>query len=325
MSETAVKEVWVFCQTEDGIPDDADLGLIGKACGLAADLNGKACAVVCAKGEMDAGALIGSGADTVYQIRADGSEEVKARLLFDLAKKLTPEIILFSATVAGCSVAARAAAMLQTGLTADCTDLSVAEKSLLRQIRPAFGGGITAEIFCAMKRPQMATVRTNRYPAPKPDPSRKGTVIVHVPEKIPYDPIELIERQLIPAKRHLREGRIIVAGGKGIGSREGFSLLEKLALRLGGMVGASRSAVDAGFASYERQIGQTGVSVSPRLYLAFGISGAVQHIAGMHTSGTVIAVNRDPKAPIFDYADLAIEGDWRETAEKLVGAMENSR
>lgn len=309
-------EVWVYASFQD----PSDLGLLARAKSLAA-VRGVQAAAVCTVPAPDNNLLIQSGADIIYQLHAEGSDTIQAQALYALCEAQHPEIVLFPASIEYSVIAARTAALLGTGLTADCTGLVIDENHLLRQTRPAYGGGLIADIFCKDRRPQMATVRPGIFPIPVPDPQRTGAHIWYTPPALPPDPAKMISRAQIPPKKDLREGRIIVAGGKGIGSRDGFTLLGTLAERVGGLLGASRSAVDAGYADYDCQIGQTGLSVSPELYLAFGISGAAQHIAGMATAGKVIAVNSDPKAPIFDYADLAIVGDWREVAEALLNAL----
>ena len=306
-------EIWVYSAFED--PND--LGLLGKARELTFSCSAKTAAVCCGKPN-NCKILSDSGADLIYTIGCQGSDTLQALALADLCRTYQPEILLFPASIAYSAVAARTAALLGTGLTADCTALSIEKNCLLRQTRPAFGGGLIADIYCNEKRPQMATVRPGTFPIPRPDAENESVFISFSPSKLPPDLVTLLKQEQIPAKKDLREARIIVAGGKGIGSRRGFNLLGELAEKIGGLLGASRSAVDAGYADYDCQIGQTGLSVSPDLFLAFGISGAPQHIAGMNSSGKVIAVNTDPKAPIFDYADLAIVADWREAAERLL-------
>ena len=306
-------EIWVY----SAFDEPNDLGLLGKAQALAFSCCAKTAAVCCGKPK-DCSALSYSGADLIYTLGCLGSDTLQALALADLCRTYKPEILLFPATIIYSAVAARTAALLGTGLTADCTALCIEKNHLLRQTRPAFGGGLIADIYCKEKRPQMATVRPGTFPNPLPDLENKGVFMPFTPSKLPPDPAVLLKHEQIPPKKDLREARIIVAGGKGIGSRSGFNLLGELAEKIGGLVGASRSAVDAGYADYDCQIGQTGLFVSPDLFLAFGISGAPQHIAGMNSSGKVIAVNSDPKAPIFDYADLAIVGDWWEAAEKML-------
>lgn len=309
-------EVWVYADFDK--PES--ISLLGKAQTLARQLGGKA-AAVCSSGSLDFDLLICYGADIIYDIDVEGSSVVQANNLYELCKEYLPDIILFPATVEYSSVAARTAAFLGTGLTADCIELTIDESNLLRQIRPAFGGGLIAEISCKDRRPQMATVRSGIFPTTSPDNSRKGECIQYSPDTQLIDPIKLISCKKIPTSYDLREAKIIIAGGKGVGSREGFQLLTRFAKKIGGLIGASRSAVDAGYADYNQQIGQTGISVSPELYLALGISGSPQHIAGMNTAGKIVAVNNNPKAPIFDYADLAIVGEWKEIVKDIMNRL----
>ncbi len=311
-------EVWLCADFNDM----ENFGLLCKA-RLLASKCGRQVAVVIFNSSSDDSLLIHKGADIVYNLCAEGSNIVKSQALFDLCNEYHPDILLFPATVEYSAIAARTAAKLSTGLTADCTSLEVDKNGLLKQTRPAFGGGLIADIYCYNRRPQMATVRPGVFPVSNPDLRRKGTHISFKLTSMHADPVKILSIERISSKKDLREGNIIVAGGKGIGSREGFGLLESLADRIGGLLGASRSAVDAGYADYDRQIGQTGLSVSPNLYIAFAISGAPQHIAGMNTSSKVIAINSDPEAPIFDYADLAIVGDWFETVNAILKTIKD--
>jgi caffeyl-CoA reductase-Etf complex subunit CarE len=309
-------EVWVYADFDMS----ESISLLGKAQTLARQSGGKT-AAVCSRGSLDIHSLIHHGADIVYDLDVEGSSVVQAYNLYELCKEYLPEIILFPATVEYSSVAARTAAFLGTGLTADCIELTIDENNLLRQIRPAFGGGLIAEIYCKDRRPQMATVRPGIFPITFPDKRRTGEYIRYSPAVQLVDPIKLISFKNISTSYDLRESKIIVAGGKGVGSREGFQLLTRFAEKIGGLVGASRSAVDAGYADYNQQIGQTGISVSPELYFAVGISGSSQHIAGMNTAGKIIAVNTNPRAPIFDYADLAIVGEWKEIINDIMNRV----
>lgn len=305
--------VWVFANFND----PKNLGLLAQARSLADSCGGSTTAV-CADEEEKSDRLFAFGADSVIHLQVTGSEMLKAQALVELCQQYHPEVVLFPATIECSVIAARSAALLGTGLTADCTGLSIDENGLLRQTRPAYGGGLIAEIYCKERRPQLATVRIGLFRIPQPDQARTGNHFFFTPSTPQTDLVELIARSAVPKQKNLREAQIIIAGGKGVGSRAGFDKLRELAERMGGMVGATRSAIDAGYADFDCQVGQTGTSVSPQLYIAFGISGAPQHIAGMVTSGKVIAVNSDPKAPIFDYANLAIVGDWLEVAEELL-------
>ncbi len=259
------------------------------------------------------------GADRLRWCEASGSPGKKARLLAEMARRYAPDAILFPTGFESCDIAAAAAALLDTGLSADCTRLR-REGALLVMRRPAFGGGVTADIICPSRRPQMATVRADALPPPPPGAGETRREL-YIPERLYGDAVELMAFCAEENEKSLSGAEIIVSGGLGVGSREGFALLEKLAVRLGGMLGASRAAVDAGYAPWRCQVGQTGKTVHPRLYMAFGISGCAQHIAGMRGADYVFSVNLDRRAPIFDYSDLAMAADWRQTAEYFLAAL----
>ena len=235
---------------------------------------------------------------------------------------LNPDAVLFPATIRGRFLSAWVAARLDTGLTADCTELTLTEDDLLKQIRPAFGGNLTAEILCRARRPQMASVRPGVFAA---------KAYRHFTAPVLPLPVESIARKLekaafTPAEKgvSLQQAQVIVTGGKGVGPK-GFRKLYELAGLLGGAVGATRSAVDAGWIGYEHQIGQTGIVVHPKLYLAFGVSGLIQHTVGMSASGTVIAVNKDRSAPIFRCADYGIVADWETTVDGMIERIKLGR
>jgi electron transfer flavoprotein alpha subunit len=234
-----------------------------------------------------------------------------AKMLVDLVRQYKPEIFLLGASSRGRDLAGSVAATLYTGLTADCTGLEIdPEKGLLHQTRPAFGGNIMARIICPNHRPQMATVRHRVFEMPDADAGRRGQVIAvkaaMVEEQITTRVVDFIlEKEQV----NLADANVIVAGGRGVGGPEGFEPIRKLAEALGGAVGASRSAVDAGWISYAHQVGQTGHTVRPDLYIACGISGAIQHLAGMKTSKIIVAINKDPHAPIFSVANYGMVGD----------------
>jgi electron transfer flavoprotein alpha subunit len=239
--------------------------------------------------------------------------------LADLIQEEKPEIMLLGATTIGRSLAPRVAARVGTGLTADCTGLAVnPETGLLEQTRPAFGGNIMATIICPRHRPQMATVRPKVFQAAPKDPARKGEIVnLKSPEVALRS--RLLERVREQAENvNLDEADIIVAGGRGLADEKGFKLLSELAEALGGAVGASRAAVDAGWISYPHQVGQTGKTVSPKLYIACGISGAIQHLAGMQSAETIVAINKNPDAPIFQVAHYGIVGDVFEVIPALI-------
>ena len=252
------------------------------------------------------------GADEAAALGRLTDDCAQADRIADALRQLQPDAVLFPATIRGRFLSAWAAAKLHTGLTADCTALSLTETGLLKQVRPAFGGNLTAEILCKTARPQMASVRPGVFPEPAPLTGRTCTLR---PLKLAASPERMERLSFTPAESgvSLQGAPVIVTGGKGVGSKKGFEKLEELAALLGGGVGATRSAVDAGWISYPHQIGQTGITVRPRLYLAFGVSGLVQHTVGMSSSGVVVAVNKDRNAPIFACADYGIVADWEET------------
>lgn len=252
------------------------------------------------------------GADEAAALGRLTDDCAQADRIADALRQLQPDAVLFPATIRGRFLSAWAAAKLHTGLTADCTALSLTETGLLKQVRPAFGGNLTAEILCKTARPQMASVRPGVFPEPAPLTGRTCTLR---PLKLAASPERMERLSFTPAESgvSLQGAPVIVTGGKGVGSKKGFKKLKELAALLGGGVGATRSAVDAGWISYPHQIGQTGITVRPRLYLAFGVSGLVQHTVGMSSSGVVVAVNKDRNAPIFACADYGIVADWEET------------
>ncbi|MBN1936141.1 MAG: electron transfer flavoprotein subunit alpha [Anaerolineae bacterium] len=263
------------------------------------------------------------GADRVFLIDdptlAFYRTEPYAAVMVDLIRRFKPEIVLMGASSRGRDLAGSVATRVVTGLTADCTALDIdPETRLLRQTRPAFGGNIMATILCPNHRPQMATVRHRVFEVPAPDPSRRGQIVC---EKALLDEDAIISKVvdfLVEASDvNLADARIIVSGGRGVKGPEGFKVIEELAQALGGAVGASRAAVDAGWIPYMHQVGQTGRTVRPDLYIACGISGAIQHLAGMRTSKVIVAINKDPEAPIFDVAHYGIVGDLFEVAPAL--------
>mgnify|MGYP002539698606 FL=1 len=257
------------------------------------------------------------GADEAAALGRLTDDCAQADRIADALRQLQPDAVLFPATIRGRFLSAWAAAKLHTGLTADCTALSLTETGLLKQVRPAFGGNLTAEILCKTARPQMASVRPGVFPEPAP---LTGRTCALRPLKLAASPERMERLSFTPAESgvSLQGAPVIVTGGKGVGSKKGFEKLEELAALLGGGVGATRSAVDAGWISYPHQIGQTGITVRPRLYLAFGVSGLVQHTVGMSSSSVVVAVNRDRNAPIFACADYGIVADWEETIDEWI-------
>ena len=301
--------IFVWCGTTNGTLEPESAMLLAKARALC----GSVTAIVIGE-KPDPAAL--KGADRVLWTAQSGLAWRKGEILTQILKVEKPDIVLFPAASFASQVAAHAAVSLETGLCADCTDLRLEGDTFVMH-RPAFGGGVETDILCPNHRPQMATVRPGVFPSSQ-IPEILPELTEFIPTSLPSDPVGLISALCLPASKNLQNAEIIVAGGLGVGSKEGFALLQTLADKLGGQVGATRGAVDAGFVPWKQQVGQTGLMVNPKIYLAFGISGAIQHIAGMHGSGCIISVNSDPKAPIFAYSDYAIVGDWKEIAEKLL-------
>jgi electron transfer flavoprotein alpha subunit len=345
-------DVWVFVEQHEGVAAEVSLELLGRARELAGTLGANVGAVLAGAGEAVqalAPALIARGADVVYLADHDAFAQYLAlphtRLVCHLIGVHQPQIVLYGATTTGRDLAPRVASALRTGLTADCTDLrigdhtikDVAYRDLLFQIRPAFGGNIIATIISPEHRPQMATVREGVMVMPTADPRRTGTIVPIDVQRvtaagdtdIPDGPVRLtdadfavrlIDRAQAEKRVDLKGAHIVVSGGAGVGSREGFALVEALAHALGGVFGASRAAVDAGWVSHDHQIGQTGTTVRPKLYIACGISGSVQHRAGMDQSARILAINDDPGAPIFSVAHYGIVGDLHKVIPMLIQA-----
>jgi len=333
--------VWVVAEQQDGRLADVSLELLHHARTLAAHVKGTPCAVLPGHPVRDlAATLVAHCADTVYLIDdprlADYTTLPYARAVADLARERRPEIVLFGATLQGRDLAPRVASILRCGLTADCTDLKIGDytdpkteqqyKDILYQIRPAFGGNIIATIVSPEHRPQMATVREGVFQLGEPDTARTGDVVEVAPTLTEDEMIaRVVDRVRQERKVNLRGAQIIVSGGAGVGGPEGFLLIRELAEALGGVVGASRAAVDAGHIDHDHQVGQTGTTVRPKLYIACGISGQVQHRAGMQDSGTIVAINQDPDAPIFSIAHYGIVGDLREVVPKLIRAYKSRK
>ncbi len=330
-------EVWVFAEQEDGALHDVALELCGRARELADRLGVKTGAVLPGAGVGPlAKRLIAQGIDNVYVVDHPRLAHYQtlpyAKVLTTLVEKHRPQICIVGATAIGRDLAPRVASSLRAGLTADCTDLEISDvmdlkaqvehKNLLLQIRPAFGGNIIATIVNYDQWPQMATVREGVMPMKPPDNARAGRVIE---EKVEIDDasmaLKLIQRHIEPRKVNLKGSRVIVAGGGGVGSKENFKLIYDLAGAIGGAVGASRAAVDSGYIGKEHQVGQTGTTVRPALYIAVGISGAVQHRAGMEESAKIIAINSDRDAPIFGVAHYGIVGDYKEVIPMMIKSI----
>lgn len=331
-----MNNVYVYCELEGTTVADVSLELLTKGRKLANQLNCQLEAL-----------LIGSGLDGVEkQVLPYGVDKVHifdapelfpytslphASILINLFKEEKPQICLMGATVIGRDLGPRVSSALTSGLTADCTSLEIGPhedkragktyENLLYQIRPAFGGNIVATIINPEHRPQMATVREGVTKKEILDENYKGEVIKHEVSKYVNDTdfvVKVIERHVEKAKHNLKGSPIVIAGGYGMGSKENFDMLYELAKELHGEVGASRAAVDAGFCEHDRQIGQTGVTVRPKLYIACGISGQIQHIAGMQDAGIIISINNDENAPINAIADYVINGNVEEVVPKLI-------
>ncbi len=326
----------VYCEFDEGKVADVSLELLTKGRELAKKLGVKLEALVIGD-KLDGieDQIFPYGADVVYKVEDKRLfpyiSNPHAAVLIQLFKEIEPQICLMGATCIGRDLGPRVSSCLHSGLTADCTSLEIGPHKdpktgkeytdLLYQIRPAFGGNIVATIVNPDCRPQMATVREGVMKKEILDPNHKGEVINLDPNKYVSDAdfaVEIIDRHIEKSKINIKNSPIIVAGGYGVGSKENFQLLHELADTLGAEVGASRAAVDAGFAEHARQIGQTGVTVRPKLYIACGISGQIQHIAGMQESSIIISINNDPDAPINTIADYVITGDMEDVVPKLI-------
>ncbi|WP_289858813.1 electron transfer flavoprotein subunit alpha/FixB family protein [uncultured Muribaculum sp.] len=326
----------VYCEFEHGKVADVSLELLTKGRVLADCLGVKLEALVIGD-KLDGieNTLFPYGTDVVYKVEDQRlypyTSNPYSAILINLFREIKPQICLMGATCIGRDLGPRVSSCLHSGLTADCTSLEIGPhkdpktgkeyENLLYQIRPAFGGNIVATIVNPECRPQMATVREGVMKKEIKDPAYKGEVINLDAKKYVDDSdfvVEIIDRHIEKSKINIKGAPIVVAGGYGMGSKEGFDLLFELADTLGGEVGASRAAVDAGFTEHERQIGQTGVTVRPKLYIACGISGQIQHIAGMQESAIIISINNDPNAPINTIADYVITGNVEDIVPKLI-------
>ncbi len=329
---SSYKGVWVFIEQIAGEIAPVSWELLGKGRELADDLMSTELTGVLLGHNVRnrVGEVFHYGADKVYLIDDPVLEHYRtppyAHGLVMLAQKYKPEIILLGATSLGRDLAGAVATSLGTGLTADCTVLEIDPATrLLKQTRPAWGGNIMATILCKKHRPQMASVRPRVMAMPTPDPAKSGKIIEELlglkEDTVPQKFVQFIRE---PGQAvYLDKADIIVAVGRGIGSKENFRHIEALAGLLGGTIGASRAAVEAGWLGYEHQIGQTGQTVRPRLYIALGISGAIQHLVGMQTSDYIVALNKDPQAPIFRVADYGIVGDVNEIVPLLIEELKS--
>ncbi len=318
--------VIIFGEQRDSEITDVSLELLGKGRELADRLGEPLSAVLLGNNVHEASKeLIAYGAEVVYvyedPLYHEFQVEIYTDAIVELLQEIKQNIMLIGATAIGRSLAPRIAVRLKTGLTADCTHLDIdMENKLLVQTRPAFGGNIMATIVCPDQRPQMATVRPRVMCALEPNWLHQGTIIKR---KLPNGKSRTRLLEVVRRKDEfdISNADVIVAGGKGLGKPEGFQMLNKLAKALNGAVGASRPCIDEGWIEFSHQIGLSGKTVKPRIYIACGISGAAQHLAGMETSDIVIAINKDPKAPIFKFADYCIVGDLYEVVPELIAMI----
>ena len=327
---SAYQDIWVFAEQDNGVLKSVALELLGKGRELADELGQRLCAVlVGSKVEHLVPDLAEHGADEVYLVEDDifGSYSTQAytAALATLISRHQPNILLYGATHLGRDLAPSVAANLGLGLTADCTGLSIEKQDkLLLQTRPAFGGNLMADIICPNTRPQMATVRSHVMKSLEAQSGRTCDVVredIEVsPRSITTEILEVIS-STAGGEKKVEEANIVVSGGRGLGSKEGFHLVQDLAEALGGAVGCSRGAVEAGWMPKTRQVGQSGKTVSPELYIAIGISGCIQHVVGMRSSRVIIAINNDSAAPILEVADLGVVGDLFEIVPALTEAI----
>lgn len=318
--------MWVIAEQENGQLMNVTFELLGAAKELCAKLEEKCCAVLvtAAAGELPQ-QLIAAGADVVYVVEdakyADYDTELYTDAICQLSKKYDPASIMFGATDDGRDLAPRVAARLHTGLCADCTALDVTDDKLVAWTRPALGGNICATIICDVNRPQMGTVRPKVFKPAEMDNNRTGEVIAFTPEAGAVSRVELVKKEALSSENAVKidEADMIAAGGRGFGSKENFDVLEQLAaLFENSAVAGTRAAIDEGWLTHSQQVGQSGKSVTPHIYFACGISGAIQHLSGMKDSDIIIAINKDAEAPIFTVAHYGIVGDVNVIVPKLI-------
>lgn len=325
MDTTQYKDVYVFAEQRDGQIQNVALELLGKARELADTLNEKVVAILLGKGIKDqAQSLIAAGADKVLVVDDAVLDhymtEPYSQAITQIIKEQMPSILMIGATTIGRDLAPRLSARNRTGLTADATKLEISEERDFMMTRPAFGGNLMATILCKDHRPQMSTVRPGVMQKMAADNSRKGEIVDY---KINFDMAKINRVKLVKVVKEdksavdIADAKVLVAGGRGVKDSEGVKKLEALAKELNGEVAASRALTDAGVMDHDRQVGQTGKTVRPSLYIACGISGAIQHIAGMEESDLIIAINKDKTAPIFKVADLGIVGDLNKIVPML--------
>ena len=326
-ADASYRGVWVFVEQQDGVAAQVSWELVGVGQRLAKDLETTLCAFILGEHiEPLAQEAFAYGADRVYliddPILHHYRTESYVRGTIQLVQKYKPEVVLLGATGLGRDLAGAAATALNSGLTADCTSLTIdRENRLLEQTRPAFGGNIMATILTRLRRPQMASVRPHVLPKPDPIPGRMGEIIrekLDLTEEEIFVKILEVIREKQGDQVDIAGAEVLVSGGRGMQGPENFKILRELADILGGTVSSSRAAVDAGWMPYERQVGQTGKTVRPKIYIACGISGAIQHVVGMQDSDLIIAINRDREAPIFEVAHFGLVGDLFQVIPAMV-------
>ena len=334
MDTTQYKDVYVFCEQREGAVQSVAVELLGKARELADTLNEKVVAILLGKNITDkAQSLIAAGADKVLvvdnDLLKDYTTEPYTQAITQIINEQKPSILMIGATTIGRDLGPRLSARVCTGLTADCTKLEIGENRELLMTRPAFGGNLMATFVCKDHRPQMSTVRPGVMKKMTADNSRQGEIVEY---SINFNQEKIARVRLVKTVKEdkglvdISEAKILVSGGRGMGTKEGFEKLEELAGVLNAQVSSSRACVDAGVIDHSRQVGQTGKTVRPDLYIACGISGAIQHLAGMEESEFIVAINKDKFAPIFNVADVGIVGDANKIVpmltERLKGMME---
>ncbi|MGO5065491.1 MULTISPECIES: electron transfer flavoprotein subunit alpha/FixB family protein [unclassified Clostridium] len=330
---SSYKNVWVIAEQRQGKITPVVIELLGEGRKIANDIGVELCAILLGHNVDNlADELVQFGADKVYYVNDPLLEKYTtdgyAKVIVDAVNNIKPEIVLIGATHIGRDLAPRIASNLDTGLTADCTKLEVdPEDKKLKQTRPAFGGNIMATIICPDNRPQMSTVRPGVMEKAVRDENRKGEII-KLGTNLSKNDIRTEVIEIVKSKKELvslTDANFIVSGGLGLGNSDGFKLLKQLADRLDGVVGSSRAAVDAGWIENSHQVGQTGTTVKPTVYIACGISGAIQHLAGMQESDIIIAINKNESAPIFEVADYGIVGDLYDVVPKLLELLDDDK
>ena len=332
LTKEECRGVMIFAERLDGAVNEVSLQLLTPARKIAEKLGvGTTVVVFGGQNPRLAQEPISYGADRIILVDDPRLEtyypNVYSDVLVQIVEQEKPELLLIAGTLRGREMAPYVANVLETGITADCTGFDVDETTRdVLQIRPPFGATMLAHIRTPKHRPQMATVRPNVFQLPPRDQSRKGEVIIENGVSVPQPSIELVSSQEVKTEEvAIEKAHVLVSGGKGLGSRDGLGLVEELASELGGVVAGSRKAVDAGWVTHERQVGQTGKTVKPTLYVAVGISGSAQHLFGIREARVVAAINLDPDAPIFESADYGIVGDYREVVPALIDQMRRSR